>query len=142
MLAVAPTTTMTCSHHRALFAHLLLTARAQQTAHANCPTRAPLGLAALLQRRADARGAGAVGTTGSGASEEASVVTPFERMQHCRDALEFLDTKGWNRSFHQRLFHEDFLVCVGGKGKSGFVYQSGALSLSSNSDESDGPSRA
>jgi hypothetical protein len=36
--------------------------------------------------------------------------TPFERMQQCRDALERLDKKGWNRSFHQRLFHEDFLV--------------------------------
>jgi hypothetical protein len=131
MPTVAHSTTTTCTHHRALFAHLLLTARAQQTAHANCPTRAPLGLAALLQRRADARGAGGVGTTGSGASEEASVVTPFERMQHCRDALEFLDTKGWNRSFHQRLFHEDFLVCVcvGHKEKSEFGYYSGARSL-------------
>ena len=36
--------------------------------------------------------------------------TPFDRMQQCRDALERLDKKGWNRSFHQRLFHEDFLV--------------------------------
>jgi len=31
------------------------------------------------------------------------------RMRECRDALAFLDTTGWNRSFHQRLFHEDFL---------------------------------
>ena len=43
---------------------------------------------------------------GSGARH----VTPFERMQHCRDALEYLDSCGWNRSYHQRLFHEDFLV--------------------------------
>ena len=41
---------------------------------------------------------------------EQRVVTPFDRMQHCRDALAVLDKKGWNRSFHQRQFHEDFLV--------------------------------
>jgi len=35
--------------------------------------------------------------------------TPIMRMRECRDALAFLDTTGWNRSFHQRLFHEDFL---------------------------------
>lgn len=38
-------------------------------------------------------------------------VSPFERMQHARDALTYLDTVGWKRSYHQRLFHEDFLVC-------------------------------
>ena len=38
--------------------------------------------------------------------------TPFERMQECRDALKKLDNCGWNRSYHQRLFHEDFLVRV------------------------------
>ena len=38
--------------------------------------------------------------------------SPFERMQHCRDVLERLDKRGWNRSFHQRLFHEDFLVSL------------------------------
>ena len=37
-------------------------------------------------------------------------ITPFDRLQQCRDALVKLDKKGWNRSFHQRLFHEDFLV--------------------------------
>ena len=31
---------------------------------------------------------------GSGARH----VTPFERMQHCRDALEYLDSWGWNRT--------------------------------------------
>lgn len=35
--------------------------------------------------------------------------TPFERMQDCRNALAVLDRRGWKRSFHQRLFHEDFL---------------------------------
>jgi hypothetical protein len=35
--------------------------------------------------------------------------TGFTRMQRCRDALAKLDEKGWKRSFHQRLFHDDFL---------------------------------
>jgi len=35
--------------------------------------------------------------------------TPMHRMRECRDALALLDTTGWNRSFHQRQFHEDFL---------------------------------
>jgi hypothetical protein len=30
-------------------------------------------------------------------------------MQECRDALIKLDGMGWKRSYHQRLFHEDFL---------------------------------
>ena len=33
----------------------------------------------------------------------------FERMQACRRALEALDRQGWERSYHQRLFHENFL---------------------------------
>jgi hypothetical protein len=36
--------------------------------------------------------------------------TPMQRMQACRDALSKLDELGWNRSYHQRLFHDDFLV--------------------------------
>lgn len=35
--------------------------------------------------------------------------TGFSRMQECRDALALLDDRGWKRSFHQRLFHDDFL---------------------------------
>ena len=35
--------------------------------------------------------------------------TPMMRMRECRNALAHLDTCGWNRSFHQRQFHEDFL---------------------------------
>jgi len=46
-------------------------------------------------------------TEGATASERP---TPFARMQACRDALSKLDGLGWRRSFHQRLFHEDFLV--------------------------------
>ena len=33
----------------------------------------------------------------------------FQRMQTCRDALNLLDGRGWNRSFHQRLFHDQFI---------------------------------
>jgi len=33
----------------------------------------------------------------------------FKRMQLCRQALDALDRRGWNRSFHQRLFHEEYL---------------------------------
>ena len=35
--------------------------------------------------------------------------TPLQAMQACRDALNRLDDRGWNRSYHQRLFHDDFL---------------------------------
>ena len=31
------------------------------------------------------------------------------RMQTCREALDALDRKGWQRSFHQRMFHENFI---------------------------------
>lgn len=34
---------------------------------------------------------------------------PLEYMQLCRTYLAKLDGMGWNRSFHQRLFHDDFL---------------------------------
>jgi hypothetical protein len=33
----------------------------------------------------------------------------FQRMQKCRDALDGLDRHGWQRSFHQRLFHDNFI---------------------------------
>lgn len=42
--------------------------------------------------------------------EQSCSKTPFDRMQECRDALQKLDNCGWMRSYHQRLFHEDFLV--------------------------------
>ena len=34
---------------------------------------------------------------------------PFANMQRCRDLLKKLDGMGWERSYHQRLFHDDFL---------------------------------
>ena len=33
----------------------------------------------------------------------------LKRIQLCRNALDALDRRGWDRSFHQRLFHE---VCI------------------------------
>ena len=39
----------------------------------------------------------------------AGTMNGFWRMQNCRLALEALDRRGWNRSFHQRLFHEEYL---------------------------------
>jgi hypothetical protein len=36
-----------------------------------------------------------------------------QRIQKCRDALSALDRRGWDRSFHQRMFHEVYLKsCV------------------------------
>ena len=33
----------------------------------------------------------------------------FDRMAKCRKALEALDGCGWQRSYHQRLFHDTFI---------------------------------
>lgn len=33
----------------------------------------------------------------------------FARIRACREALDALDRKGWQRSFHQRMFHENFI---------------------------------
>ena len=55
---------------------------------------------ALAARIRAAHGKTAQHTTGN---------TPMMRMRECRNALALLDTTGWNRSFHQRQFHEDFL---------------------------------
>lgn len=33
----------------------------------------------------------------------------FKRMQQCRRALEAIDRRKWQRSFHQRLFHDNFI---------------------------------
>ena len=44
-----------------------------------------------------------VGTATNGA------MNGIRRIQLCRGALDALDRRGWNRSFHQRLFHEEYL---------------------------------
>lgn len=36
-------------------------------------------------------------------------MTGIKRIQLCRQALDALDRRGWDRSFHQRLFHEEYL---------------------------------
>lgn len=36
-------------------------------------------------------------------------MTAFDRINQCRKGLEALDRQGWQRSFHQRQFHEEFL---------------------------------
>ena len=33
----------------------------------------------------------------------------FARIDMCRQALDALDRRGWMRSFHQRMFHENFI---------------------------------
>ena len=40
---------------------------------------------------------------------KATTGNAFARMQLCREALEGLDRLGWQRSFHQRLFHDNFI---------------------------------
>ncbi len=42
-------------------------------------------------------------------SKEAKTGSGFQRIQRCREALEALDRQGWQRSFHQRLFHDHFI---------------------------------
>ena len=33
----------------------------------------------------------------------------FKRIERCREALAALDRRGWNRSYHQREFHDHFI---------------------------------
>lgn len=39
----------------------------------------------------------------------ASETSGFQRMAMCRKALEALDRRGWERSYHQRYFHDHFI---------------------------------
>jgi len=81
---------------------LLETLLAEHAArHAAAPARAA-ALPTLLARIAQHHALGA----------KQHAISPFERMQHARDALAYLDTVGWKRSYHQRMFHEDFLVSL------------------------------
>ena len=41
--------------------------------------------------------------------QQQEVTSGFSRMQCCREALSYLDENGWRRSYHQRLFHDDFV---------------------------------
>ena len=40
---------------------------------------------------------------------ETTEKTGFDRLALCRKALEAIDRRGWERSFHQRMFHDNFL---------------------------------
>ena len=43
------------------------------------------------------------------ADKDGQEATGFARMRRCREALEALDRRGWNRSFHQREVHDQFI---------------------------------
>ena len=44
-----------------------------------------------------------------GIGTPAGVKDGFTRMADCRRALDVLDATGWNRSYHQRMFHDNFI---------------------------------
>ena len=39
----------------------------------------------------------------------AATCSGMQRIEKCRRGLDALDRRGWNRSFHQRMFHEEYL---------------------------------
>lgn len=65
-------------------------------------------LVSALQYRLEKRMQGAVANAWAPGAKEAKR-QPLEYMQLARTHLAKLDTLGWNRSYHQRLFHDDFL---------------------------------
>jgi len=65
-------------------------------------------LVSALQYRIEKRVQGAAANAWAPGAKEAKR-EPLEYMQLCRKYLAKLDTLGWNRSYHQRLFHDDFL---------------------------------
>jgi hypothetical protein len=71
---------------------------------------APLvsGLAQRLQKRQKQIDLMKEGETWASGAKEAKK-DPLEYMELCRKYLAKMDTQGWNRSYHQRLFHDDFL---------------------------------
>lgn len=44
-----------------------------------------------------------------GCFQNAENMNGIKRIQLCRQGLDALDRRGWNRSFHQRMFHEEYL---------------------------------
>ena len=65
-------------------------------------------LVPTLQQRLAKRIEGAATSTWSLGAREAKR-NLMDYMQLCRKHLAKLDTLGWNRSYHHRLFHDDFL---------------------------------
>lgn len=43
------------------------------------------------------------------AQQAMSASSGFQRIELCRKALEALDLHGWQRSYHQKMFHETFM---------------------------------
>ena len=43
------------------------------------------------------------------AQQTVSASNGFQRIDTCRQALAAIDTKGWQRSYHQKMFHETFM---------------------------------
>ena len=71
-------------------------------------TTTPQCLQPALEFRLQQRLSGAVAQTWALGAKEPKR-DPLEYMQLCRKYLAKLDSLGWNRSYHQRLFHDDFL---------------------------------
>jgi len=46
---------------------------------------------------------------GAYVSSDECKLNGIKRIQLCRNALDALDRRGWDRSFHQRMFHEEYL---------------------------------
>lgn len=91
----------------------LLTAaieRERKNAVPDAPSIPPLvgGLAQRLQRREAEISQMKEGEQWANGAREAKK-DPLEYMELCRKYLAKMDTQGWNRSYHQRLFHDDFL---------------------------------
>lgn len=66
------------------------------------------GLAARLQKREAQINAMQDSANWAAGALEAKK-DPLEYMELARTYLAKMDTMGWNRSYHQRLFHDDFL---------------------------------
>lgn len=91
-------------------AEMLRAALARERCRREPPAMVPQALMPALTRRLEQRLASLVSTGekwAPGAKE--CMRSPLEYMQTCRTYLAKLDTRGWNRSYHQRLFHDDFL---------------------------------
>jgi len=87
-----------------LLCRALHKARASRDSH----TTTPQCLQPALEFRLQQRLSGAVAQTWALGAKEPKR-DPLEYMQLCRKYLAKLDSLGWNRSYHQRLFHDDFL---------------------------------
>jgi hypothetical protein len=63
---------------------------------------------ALLKKRLQGMHTTAIGRH-MGSQAHHGAMNGIRRIQLCRSALDALDRRGWDRSFHQRLFHEEYL---------------------------------